>query len=206
MKKIVLFRHLPTIDDDSDIYTSNNSEVKFIPLRNDLILNGQSQLIRFLRENNIKQIFCSDNNRGIETANILFKDLPIKLNIEIDRGLNNILQPEWGGLHQNEVKKTELYKIWHSYPKEVNFLNGESLADVELRVDKLLKKIDPNGAILISHTTPMQVILCKILELDLNRIWAFKFNHYNFTVLANNILLKYNSMELNDIDFNQLRF
>lgn len=206
MKKIILFRHLPTTDDVSDVYTSNNSKVDFIPIEKQLIDNIRNQLIQFLAKNNINQVYCSDNSRGKGTAKILFDDFPFKLNIIADKRLNNILQPEWSGLHQSVVMETERYKTWHLNPEKVSFLNGETLKDVELRTENLLNDLDNNGALLISHTTPMQVILCKLLGFNLNRIWAFKFDHYSFCVTVNNILLRYNGKEINDIAFNQLRF
>lgn len=206
MKKIILFRHLPTEDDVSNNYTAHNSKVKFAPLKNELVQNAQDQLIQFISENNITQVFCSNNERGRATANIILKTFKTQLDLRIDQGLNNILQPEWSGLNQTDVEKTLQYKIWHSEPKRVIFVNGESLIDVEHRVSNILAKIDNNGALLISHTTPMQVILCKLLGIDLNRIWAFKFDHYTFSVVANDILLRYNAKAINDINFKELRY
>ena len=206
MKFIILFRHFPTTDDVDNIYTSHNAKVSFAPLQMKLIENAQSQLFQFLDKNNIRQAFCSDNYRGIETAEMILKKIRLEVELKIDHGLSNILQPEWSGLHQIDVQNTEQYKTWHIEPKKVKFSNGESLFDVENRIELLLQKIDSNGALLISHTTPMQVILCKLLKIDLNRIWAFKFDHYSFTIIANDILLRYNARSINDVNLKELRY
>jgi broad specificity phosphatase PhoE len=204
MAIIVLFRHLPTIDDINRVYTRNNSTIPFAQFSGNIINKIIEESNSFVRKFNVNYIYCSDNSRGIGTAKILFERMDRLKKIIPDERLNNILQPEWANKRIDDVKKTPLYKKWHSNPKAVKFLDGESLFDVENRIKSFLEDIDYNSAFLISHTTPMQVILCKLLGIDIGKNWIFKFDHLSFTVVKGDILLRYNSKNIIDIDLEEL--
>lgn len=135
MRLLILLRHLPTIHDINDIYTPSDLNVSFAPTVYDEIGQLQTKIEDFFLTHNLKYIYCSDNPRGINSAKALCRGLNCEYELIKDCSLNNILQPEWDNLHQNEVKNTQLYQLWHNNPQKVRFKDGESLSDVERRVD-----------------------------------------------------------------------
>ena len=84
-------------------------------------------------------------------------------------------------------------------------MGGECLQDVKRRIEDFLSKAGGQNTIIISHTTPMQVLLCRLLGIEVDRIWSFKFDHYRFTAIFGEILLRYNAMRVADIDFQELK-
>lgn len=202
---IALIRHLPTLDDIAGVYTAADSTVEFAPFVEEKLSRLRQEVALFITENSVKKVFCSPNSRGTGTANELLRGLEPPIDLIADARLTNILQPEWANKSQEVVSQTDIYKLWHADPKSVHFKNGESLNDVKRRIVSLLDDIGDQNALIISHTTPMQVLLCSALRIDTSHIWAFKFDHYMLTVLFNHILLRYNSQSANGLNLAELR-
>lgn len=204
MKIIALFRHLPTDDDINGVFTSVNSTVPLAPIRLQTLRKIRKEMINFIDDFQVSRIYCSNNPRGLETARNIFPAIHSKYEILHDSRLNNLSQPEWAKKRVSQVKKTSLYKKWRTNPKSIKFQNGESLSDVKNRVESLLQEIGDQPTILISHTITMQVILCCLLNVDVSKIWNWRFEHLRFTVIKDNTLLRYNSDDISNIDINAI--
>lgn len=205
MGLVILLRHFPTIHDVNNIYTPPYLNLPFIPIVYDEIKSLQSEIAEFFSAHNLRHVYHSDNPRGANSAKLLCSSLNCEHEIIKDDALNNILQPEWGNLSQDDIKNTKLYNVWHTNPQLVKFENGESLFDVKNRIDAFWERMSTSGGLVISHTTPMQVILCKLLKADISSIWCFKFDHFRFTVFLDSVMLRYNAIQINDINFGELR-
>lgn len=201
----MLVRHLPTLDDANGIYTPPDSNVGFAAIDESRLAGLREEISAFVHAHNIQHVYCSSNQRGVKTAEILFDGLSTKCKIAADSALGNMDQPEWGNQPQSYVKTTDKYRLWHSNPSTVQFEGGESLQDVERRIDKFLDRTSGQSAIIVSHTTPMQVLLCKLIGIDVDRIWCFEFEHYRLTAMFGQILLRYNAAKISDINFEELK-
>lgn len=204
MQLIAMLRHLPTTDDVSDLYTANSANPPLTDIPAEKLRSLQNEISSFISAFKIESIYLSDNPRGVGSAEALFRNkAPARLHF--DARLNNILQPEWAGLTQDAVKPTRLYKIWHTKPISVAFEDGETLSDVGNRIGSFMRSLAGQSSVIISHTTPMQVLACTILNLPIDRIWTFKFDHLSFTVVAQDLLLRLNSDRISDIRLSELR-
>lgn len=205
MTLFVLLRHLPTEDDVNNIYTSRHAQTPFATLAEGALSQLQDEITEFFVRHDLRHIYCSNNSRGIGTANTISAGLRCNHEIQVDSRLDNIHHPEWDGMHQDGVKLTPLYRVWHSRPTDAVFSNGESLRDVAQRVDSFLQSSAQAGGLIVSHTVPMQVLVCRLLGIDISRIWSFKFDHWKLTAVLDDILLRYNASRINDIPFTELR-
>jgi len=203
-RRLVLFRHLPTTDDVADIYTAPSGAPELSKPNASKIRRIVGELNKFASKYHKCTYYASDNPRGWQTiAHLRAAGLSAE-DVIYTKELNNIHQPGWSNLTQNAVAQTDLYRAWHNDPTSVTFPGGESLVDVQRRVDALIgNAVSP--AVLFSHTTPMQVILCRVLGLDISRIWSFKFDHYGFTYIFKNVLVRLNSSTLSDFREESIR-
>jgi broad specificity phosphatase PhoE len=87
---------------------------------------------------------------------------------------------------------------------KITFDGGESLRDVGVRIREWYGGVT-ESTVAISHTTAMQVAICIALDLPLDCIWRFAFDHFRFTVLCDNVLVRLNSAEVATFDPTTLR-
>lgn len=124
----------------------------------------------FSRVNNLKEtikekefdiVFCSDLNRAIESANILFEN---KFPIIQD---NRLRECNYGDLNG----KDNSLVIYENHINEP-FPNGESLKDVELRInsflDELKSNYDNKNIAIVAHKAPQLAIEV----LTMNKSWG----------------------------------
>lgn len=94
---------------------------------------------------------------------------------EADHGL-------WEGLTHGEVAQRYAAQMqarwadpWHSRAH-----GGESLADLWARIERawrdLVRDHDGGRLLIVTHATPIQVLLCALLGLPLERYWQFRID------------------------------
>ena len=76
------------------------------------------------------------------------------------------------------IQKTwpKLYKKWQKFPSSVHFPGGEDFLETQKRVITWWEKFcqDLTGdTLVVSHVNILQIIIAKILNTKLNRIWKF---------------------------------
>jgi broad specificity phosphatase PhoE len=204
-RMIVLVRHLPTEHDLNHVYTDWRDDPPLAPIEETSLRRVREELATFISRFSVEQIWVSDNPRGEKTVKMLFSQNVSPCVIRKDARLNNIRQPEWAGRSQTEISQSGLYRDWHLKPTMTTFADGESLRDVTLRIESFLTDIRAERMIILSHTTPMQVLLCHLLGIAYDRIWSFKFDHLAFTLIYSSILLRYNNPTLCDISLEDLK-
>jgi len=202
---IAIFRHLPTVHDANDIYTDWRLDPPLANIEEGILMHIREEIQEFIRRFAVKHIYIPNNPRGENTLRKLFPDKSVLPDVFTDERLNNIKQPEWSGKKQSEIMQSSLYKDWHTQPTKVTFPKGESLFDVARRVESFLSEVQSRPILVFSHTTPMQVLLCKLLSIEYDHIWSFKFDHFAFTLVYRDILLRYNSARIADVNLNELK-
>jgi broad specificity phosphatase PhoE len=175
------------------------------PIEETTLLQVREELQTFIHRFSVEHAYFSDNPRGDKSSRILFPRQDGSPTIHKDARLNNIKQPEWSGRTHSAIVESALYKKWHTEPATVSFAGGESLADVVGRIESFLAETQGRSIFVCSHTTPMQVLLCKLLAIGYDKIWSFKFDHLAFTLIYENILLRYNSSRVANVDLTELK-
>ncbi|MBL7197973.1 MAG: alpha-ribazole phosphatase [Candidatus Omnitrophica bacterium] len=141
--------------------------------------NGKKQIKKLskrLSKETIHRVYSSDMKRALQSAKIVFKDMPVEKLSELREMNFGIFE----GLRYQEImnKYSKIYRKWIDDPLNVAIPNGESLNNLAKRVRKVLAKIlsgNKNRTVVIfTHAGPIRVILCDILRLDLKEIWQIK--------------------------------
>mgnify|MGYP003780638445 CR=1 FL=1 len=92
-------------------------------------------------------------------------------------GLLDIDYGRFQGLSHDEAASVyaETYRLWRTQPSEVTFPLGESLYQVQDRLQSLLSELAAPHAgetvVLAGHQVVNKVLACTLLGLDLDQIW-----------------------------------
>lgn len=162
----------------------------------DIELNeaGQRQageVAAHLSRRRIDAVYSSDLSRARQTAEIVGGPHDVAVTIEPD--LRELDHGEMEGLTYVEVRErfAELIERWRSEPVAVLLPGGERLIDVDRRVWAALNRIvedhdDEDAILVVSHSFPIQSVLCRISGTSLNQYRTFHLNpcdlsHVSFT-------------------------
>ncbi|WP_456395278.1 histidine phosphatase family protein [Desulfurobacterium sp.] len=188
MPKIILVRHGKTVWNAEGRYQGKMD----IPLNEE----GKEQARKAgeaLKEFPVKAVFASPLKRCYDTAVEIAKHH--NLTVQTEEGFKEIDHGEWEGLLASDVEKKypELLKLWREKPAEVRMPgeSGETLKDVYERAVKTFEKVvsqfdDDDLIVIVGHDATNKVIMCHVLETDLNKFWAFKQANCGITVLEYN--------------------
>lgn len=194
----ILIRHLPTVDDNKNLLTPYDDDVVLLPVNEDY-LKKMAECIEKISELTRRNVCFNTSplQRGVKMAKILNSYMTSQGMIELDDRWCNIHQGDIAGLSQETFRKEALWRNWHERPNLTSFPNGESLYQVQTRINEMISLISRNNCInvIISHTTPLQVILTSLLGIELKYIWRFYFEHYSMTIIVNDILLCANTKD-----------
>ena len=136
------------------------------------------QLAYALKEYPIDLIFTSDLGRAIETAQIIGKEIDVK--VEETNALREMGFGAWEGLLIDEIKKDyfNAYDTWRNEPHLVDIPGGETLHIIKERVDNFIKelndKYDNKHILLVSHTITVRVMLLSLLNSGVENIYRIK--------------------------------
>lgn len=120
-------------------------------------------------------VYTSPLRRAQQTAAPIAEALglaarPCEELVDVDYG-------EWTGLSPAEVQERypERYRLWRAAPQELQFPQGESLLQVQSRLQALLERLLQEYAgrtvVLVGHMVVNRVLLCTLLGLDLRFFW-----------------------------------
>jgi len=137
---ITLLRHGRTLDNEASRYSGwVNSKLSHSGRADILAIKKQHEKENTFC-NNIDQIYTSDLNRTIETAQLLFqKQFPLQT-------LKNLREMHFGdfeGLSYDELKDNHYYQAWLNNLFTYELPNGESFTQFTTRIDQsfeLIKK------------------------------------------------------------------
>lgn len=143
-----------------------------IPL-NEVGINQAKNAAKLLKGESFDQLFCSDLQRAIQTANEVANN--INLPIQKDSRLREINQGQWEGKFIDEVLKAQplLVNSIYDSPYQNKRPGGESIGEVADRVWSCLNEIACNypsqKIIIVSHGLAIATALCKHKNIPLTQ-------------------------------------
>ena len=180
MLKIFLVRHGATFWNSRGI-VQGHSDVQLAP-------DGIYQA-RLLAENfpvqKVSAIYSSDLSRAKTTAEIIANKF--SLEVETLPEIREINFGDWEKKTFRELNKNdpENFKIFLTEPDKLKIARAETFLQVQERAVSALKKIiiehdektSEKNIVIVAHGAVNRLILCKILEIPIRRIWAIsQFN------------------------------
>jgi len=84
----------------------------------------------------------------------------------------------WEGKHKTTIEKQWpwIYKKWQRFPSATKFPQGEHFLETQKRVVRWWMKFSQSvteDTLIVSHDNIIRVIVAKILNMKLNKIWKF---------------------------------
>lgn len=139
-------------------------------------------LARRLNNRKFTAFYASDLTRAIKTAEIVAA--PHGLSVEPVPALREVNFGSWEGLTFKEIKErfTELAQRWWDNPLDTPVPEGETLAELSLRVNGAVRRIverhlDGQEVVVVSHGGPIRTIIATVLGLDLNHYWRLRLDN-----------------------------
>ncbi len=169
--RLILIRHGQTDYNLQNRYCGFSN-----PALNNKGIKQAKRLAVKLKSLNVDKAYSSDLKRAIQTAKIIFRDLPIE-KVSDFREMNFGI---FEGLTYEEIIKInpKLYRKWIANPAKVKIPDAEGLRDLNKRVKKRLAHIilqNKNKTIaVVTHSGPIKVILCDILKYGLRQFWQIE--------------------------------
>jgi broad specificity phosphatase PhoE len=106
-----------------------------------------------------------------------------------DSRLSNILVPRWAGRLESELEGEEDWRLFLNEPLEFFPAGGESIVEVVKRIDSFIDDLDRGPTpIIVSHTTPLQVLWLRALGLPLENLWLTEFKFHALTMVVGGCL------------------
>jgi broad specificity phosphatase PhoE len=140
-----------------------------------------------LRDLKIEMIYTSPNESAMQTADILAKDLDVRLK-KLDR-MQNINLGLWQGLLLGDVrhKQPKVYRQWQEQPENVCPPEGEMIEQADQRIaatmHKLLRK-HKDGVIGLVVPEPLASLVRRHLKNDeLGDLWKALAGHGRWEIL-----------------------
>ena len=172
--KLLLVRHGETDWNLTRRYQGDSD----VPLNQKGIRQAQS-LAKRLSKEKIDIIYSSDLSRAAETAkHIANKHEPVPT-IHCDPRWRELSFGKWEGLTHTEIQeqwRTEA-DAWYADPVNISPPDGEPILQLAERVqsiwDEVQSKHKEENVLLVSHGGVIQILLCLVLGMDLNRYWQF---------------------------------
>lgn len=184
MTKLLLVRHGNTRLDNATRFWGKTE----VQLNSDGIRQAQSLRDR-LATQKIDAIYASNLGRARMTAEIIASKhrLDITTLAELEELNFGLVE----GLTFDEIKRlhpelAETLSDWKIRPK---FPGGESLDDLNNRVQKFLKRLDkhkPKETILIvAHSGTLRLIICNLIDISPEHWWQVKIDFASLSIVEN---------------------
>jgi len=170
--KIYLVRHAESVANTRGIYQGQTYDTE-------LSVRGKSQaqaLAQCFKRISFSRVIASPLKRTMQTATIvaLNKHLPVQVEpqiIETNHG-------DWEGKHKEIIKKTWpwIYRKWSRFPSSTKFPQGEHFLETQKRVLEWWQLFCQNissDTLVMSHDNIIRIIVARILNRKLNKIWKF---------------------------------
>jgi probable phosphoglycerate mutase len=101
--------------------------------------------------------------------------------LDLDPALMEIAHGEWEGRLASEIRETypDLQKAWREAPHTVTLPGGESFRDVQRRAWPGFCRAcqglgEEDTLLIVTHDGVNRALLCRIMGLPLERVWAFR--------------------------------
>ncbi|MFJ7977831.1 histidine phosphatase family protein [Peribacillus sp. NPDC096379] len=128
---------------------------------------------------NYDRLYCSDLNRCIQTANILFPNFePI-----LKREFREMNFGEWEGRTYEQLLSSSYYKRWLERPFEIEPPRGESFDDFSKRVNRGwseivedMKRKETKSAVILTHGGVIRDLLVKYAP-EQKPFWGWEISY-----------------------------
>ncbi|HCJ66466.1 MAG TPA: phosphoglycerate mutase [Elusimicrobia bacterium] len=143
-----------------------------------------------LREYPIKTIYSSPLIRCRQTAEAIAKLTKVKIFAE--EGLNNIKLGAWEGKAKREIKEKspKLWKLWVTEPEKLSIPEGETLAEVQKRAVKTVKRIVAQDkgktVLLVTHRAVLKPLIAGLLSLPQPYFWKIHLDNCSYSIIEYN--------------------
>ena len=172
--KLLLVRHAETDWNLNRRYQSYSD----VPVNQNGVQQALS-LAKRLSKERIDAIYSSDLWRAMETANCIAREYKPVLAVQSDPRWRELSFGKWEGLNHEEIQagwQTEV-NAWYADPVNSCPPEGETMRQLSERVcsawNDLQSKHKDENVLLVSHGGAIQVLLCMLLGVELNRYWQF---------------------------------
>ncbi len=126
-----------------------------------------------LEQNDIAAIYASSLLRARQTAELIAErfDLPVR----VADDLREVNYGEWEGVAESEAQQRypDVFPKWRADPSSVRIPGGETFAELRDRSFPAFMNIAEShrheNVIIVAHKSTNRVILCCLLEMDVNR-------------------------------------
>ena len=182
--KLLLVRHGETDWNLARRYQSYSD----VPLNQKGIQQAQS-LARRLAQQKIGILYSSDLSRTKETAKYIAREYEPVLAIRCDPRWRELSFGKWEGLTHTElqVQWQAEADAWYADPVNASPPDGETLLQMSKRLQPGLDELKVNHTdetvLIVSHGGVIQILLCMLLGVALNRYWQFHVAQASLTVL-----------------------
>lgn len=182
MAKIYLVRHGESVANTQGVYQGITYDTPLSQLGNKQAM----ALAEFLGNIKLGKIYASPLTRTRQTAQAV-ANLQ-KLDVELSLEVLETNHGEWEGKRKGEIVKLwpELYKRWQKFPSRVQFPEGEHFLDTQKRVLDWWNNLESQSltdTLVVTHDNILRIIIAKVLNMKLNRIWKFHLQPAAYTVV-----------------------
>lgn len=172
MAKIYLVRHAESVANSQGIYQG-------VTFDTPLSERGKKQaqtLAEYFAHVSLSHILASPLKRTMQTAAYVAKSK--KLPVVIEKQIIETNHGDWEGKHKDTIKNTWpwICKKWQRFPSTTKFPDGERFLETQNRVTawwKIFSQSVNEDTLIVSHDNIIRVIVAKILNMKLNKIWKF---------------------------------
>jgi phosphoserine phosphatase len=185
--RLILIRHGSTDATESDVFQGVQLNLGL----NSEGRNQANQHVDFFKTLNAQLIISSTLKRAVETAEHLSLGAPIIR----DQGLDEFDYGDWSGKTRQEIKRNRRteYESWIRLSSDSPVSSGESLEHFINRIGELCNRAwhqaELHGTVVIvSHEIVLRLLLALSLELPVESLWRFQFDHVCFSELRKNSL------------------
>ena len=182
MSKLILVRHGET---------TWNIEMRYQGQTDiSLTANGIEQagkVAQRLADEKIAAVYSSDLSRAFVTAAQIAA--VHGLDVLTRRDLREISFGEWGGVAYDSLvldgggTGNRLF----SHPAEIEIPGGETFFEVQQRMMEALRELaqrhEGQTVVIVSHGAAIRTVLCDVLGMDLNRLWAIRQSNTAVNIL-----------------------
>ena len=182
--KLLLVRHGETDWNLARRYQGQSA----VPLNQKGIQQAE-QLARRLSGEKIDAIYSSDSPRALETATQVLNLQEQAPALQKDARWQEICFGAWDGLTYEEVEAKWKSEVagWYADPVNSSPPGGETILQMSKRVQSALNdlksKHKEETVLIVTHGGVIQLLLCMLLGVELNRYWQFRVAQASLTVI-----------------------
>jgi alpha-ribazole phosphatase len=182
MTRVYLIRHGETDFNRQKRYCGHSD----VPL-NQIGTQQAKKLWGRFRNVGIDVVYSSDLKRAQQTAEIVFAGQ--QGGITLSALLRELNFGQWEGLTYQQIlaKDKELYKAWLENPAASAPPDGESLSDLNRRLEefvtKTLEESQGKAVAIVSHAGPIRTLLCNALGMPLKANWRIAVDPASVSII-----------------------